>query len=102
MQRSIQERKNSKKHSGARQFDVHLQETSEEIHLTVVSNRQNTTQDLRRMRRYRQRWKIERLFAWLHNFRRLFVRYEQYTENFLGMLYLGCCLILLRHSRDGL
>ncbi len=60
-------------------------------------NRKNTTQDLRRLRRYRRRWKIERLFAWLQNFRRLVVRYERYAENFLGMLHLGCCLILLRH-----
>src|SRR5882762_10314764 len=60
-------------------------------------NRKNTTQDLRRLRRYRRRWKIERLFAWLRNFRRLVVRYERYAENFLGMLYLGCCLILLRY-----
>ena len=37
------------------------------------------------------------LFAWLQNFRRLLVRYERYAENFLGMLHLGCCLILLRH-----
>ena len=27
-------------------------------------NRKNKTQDLRRLRRYRRRWKIERLFAW--------------------------------------
>jgi hypothetical protein len=47
-------------------------------------NRKNTTQDLRRLRRYRRRWKIERLFAWLQNFRRLVVRYERYAENFLG------------------
>jgi len=60
-------------------------------------NRKNKTQDLRRLRRYRRRWKIERLFAWLQNFRRLVVRYERYADNFLGMLYLGCCLILLRH-----
>ena len=26
-------------------------------------NRRNTTQDLRRLRRYRRRWKIERLFS---------------------------------------
>jgi transposase len=60
-------------------------------------NRKNRTQDLRRMRRYCRRWKIERLFAWLQNFRRLVVRYERYAENFLGMLYLGCCIILLRN-----
>ena len=61
------------------------------------SNRKNRTQDLRRLRRYRRRWKIERLFAWLQNFRRLVVRYERYAANFLGMLYLACSVILLRH-----
>jgi len=60
-------------------------------------NRKNTTQDLRRRRRYGRRWKIERLFAWPQNFRRLVVRYERCAEKFLGMLHLGCCLILLRH-----
>lgn len=59
------------------------------------SNRRNKTQDGRRLRRYRRRWKIERLFAWLQNFRRLVVRYERHAENLLGMLHLGCCLILL-------
>ena len=28
------------------------------------------TQDRRRVRRYKRRWKVERLFAWLQNFRR--------------------------------
>lgn len=60
-------------------------------------NRRFKTQDNRRLRRYRRRWKIERLFAWLQNFRRLVVRYERHAENFLGMLQLACCLILLRH-----
>jgi len=60
-------------------------------------NRNNRRQDLRRLRRYRRRWKVERLFAWLQNFRRVVVRYERYAENFLGMLYLACCVILLRH-----
>jgi transposase len=45
----------------------------------------------------RRRWKIERLFAWLQNSRGLVARYEHHTENFLGMLHLGCCVILLRH-----
>lgn len=60
-------------------------------------NRKNPTQDGRRLRRYRRRWKIERLFAWLQNFRRLVVRYERRAENFLGMLNLAASLILLRH-----
>jgi transposase len=55
-----------------------------------------STQDGRVLRRYRRRWKIERLFAWLQNFRRLTVRYEYYIENLLGFIHLSCILILLR------
>jgi transposase len=55
------------------------------------------TQDGRALRRYRRRWKIERLFAWLHNFRRVATRWEYYPDNFLGMVQLACALILLRH-----
>lgn len=55
------------------------------------------TQDGRVLRRYRRRWKIERLFAWLHNFRRVVVRWEYYPENFLGMVQLACATILLRY-----
>jgi len=78
-------------------LDEELRQFGIELIAPHRSNRRNTTQDLRRMRRYRRRWKIERLFAWLQNFRRLVVRYERYAENFLGMLQLVCCLILLRH-----
>jgi transposase len=78
-------------------LDTELRRYGIELIAPHRSNRRNTSQDLRRIRRYRRRWKIERLFAWLQNFRRLVVRYERYAENFLGMLYLGCCIILLRH-----
>jgi transposase len=55
------------------------------------------TQDGRPLRRYHRRWKVERLFAWLQNFRRIVVRWEYHIQNFLGMVQLGCILILLRH-----
>lgn len=55
------------------------------------------TQDGRPLRRYRRRWKIERLFAWLHNFRRIATRHEYYLENYLAFAQLGCILILLRN-----
>ncbi len=55
------------------------------------------TQDRRVLRRYRRRWKIERLFAWLPNFRRVVIRWEYYPENFLGMVQLACAVILLRY-----
>ena len=66
----------------------------------IAPNKQNRivpTQDGRPLRRYKRRWKIERLFAWLFNFRRLVVRYEYHIENFQGLLHLAGALILLRY-----
>jgi transposase len=60
-------------------------------------NRKVPTQDGRPLRRYVRRWKIERLFAWLFNFRRLVVRYEYHAENFQGLVHLAAAIILLRH-----
>ena len=57
--------------------------------------RRTATQDGRPLRRTRRRWKIERLFAWLHNSRRLVTRWEYHVENFLGMVQLACARILL-------
>jgi len=59
--------------------------------------RKRRTQDGRPLRRYKRRWKIERLFAWLFNFRRLVVRYEYHAENFQGFLNLAAAIILLRY-----
>jgi transposase len=61
------------------------------------NRRRPRTQDGRALRRRRRRWKIERLFAWLHNCRRLVTRWEYHVENFLGMLQLACARILLRY-----
>ena len=77
-------------------LDPELKQYGIEIIAPHRSNRTDETQDGRRLRRYRIRWKTERLFAWLQNFRRLVVRYERHEENFPGMLDLGCCIILLR------
>ncbi len=55
------------------------------------------TQDGRKLRRYKRRWKVERLFAWLQNYRRILVRHERYLRNYLGFVQLGSIRILLRH-----
>lgn len=52
--------------------------------------------DGRKLRRYKRRWKIERLFAWLKRWRRLSTRWERKAENFLGFVHLGCAVLLLR------
>lgn len=54
------------------------------------------SQDGRAFRRYRRRWLVEGLFAWLKAFRRLTIRWEYKAENFLGLLLLGCVVIFLR------
>lgn len=58
--------------------------------------RKNKTQDGRPLRRYKRRWLIERVFAWLQNSRRIITRHERKAANFLGFVQLGCALILLR------
>jgi len=60
-------------------------------------NKRVKLQDLRKLRRYKRRWKVERFFAWLQNFRRITVRYERHSCNYLGMIQLACALILLRY-----
>jgi transposase len=44
----------------------------------------------------RQRWVVERTFAWLHNFRRLRTRYERRAELHLAFLQLGCAVVCER------
>jgi len=61
-----------------------------------LSNRKTRFQDGRKLRRYRRRWIVERTFAWLFNFRRLFVRYERQTRLFHAFLCLACALIVMR------
>ena len=78
-------------------LDAHLaEERGVEMIAPHTGRRKSITQDGRPLRRYRRRWKIERLFAWLQNFRRLVVRYEYHLLNFLGMIQLACIVILLR------
>ena len=72
--------------------------TQDGIQMIAANKRgRGRTQDRRALRRARRRWKIERLFAWLHNSRRLVTRWEYHVENFLGLLQLACARILLRH-----
>lgn len=53
-------------------------------------------QDHRALRRYKRRWHVERLFAWLKRFRRIALRWDRKATNFLGFVQLGCAIILLR------
>lgn len=58
--------------------------------------RKNKTQDGRPLRRYKRRWHVERLIAWLQCSRRLVTRFEHKAANFLAFLKLRCIVLLLR------
>jgi len=50
----------------------------------------------------RDRWVVERTFAWLHNFKRLLVRYERRADMHRALLALGCCLVCFRRLRSSI
>ena len=78
-------------------LDSELAERGIELIAPHRANRKKlATQDGRKLRRYRRRWKVERLWAWLQNFRRVATRFDFHVENFLGFVHLGCIKILLR------
>jgi transposase len=65
----------------------------------IVPHRRNRkkpkTHDGRKLRRYRKRWKVERTFAWLGNYRRDVVRWERHLKLSLAFFHLACLLITL-------
>jgi transposase len=61
------------------------------------NRRKPSLNDGRSLRRYRKRWKIERTFAWLGNFRRLVVRYDRQIQIYQAFFHLACLIITLRH-----
>jgi transposase len=46
------------------------------------------------------RWVVERTFAWLHNFKRLLVRYDRRHEIHHAFLAIGCCLVCYRRLKN--
>lgn len=44
----------------------------------------------------RTRWVVERTFAWLHQFKRLRIRYERRADLHQSLLELACIIICLR------
>jgi transposase len=50
----------------------------------------------------RVRWVVERTFAWLHQFKRLLVRYDRRAEIHEAFLAIGCCLVCFRRLQNSL
>lgn len=77
-------------------LDAQLAERGVEMIAPHNPTRKRKTQDGRPLRRYRRRWHVERLFAWMLRFRRIVTRYEHHARNFLAFVKLACMAILLR------
>jgi transposase len=65
----------------------------------IAPHRKNRTKpssnDGRRLRRYRRRYVVERTFAWMQSFRRVATRYEWYCHLYDGFVALACAFIAL-------
>ncbi len=80
-------------------LDERLNEQGIEMIAPHKSNRKKQkTQDGRKLRRYKRRWKVERFFAWLFNYRRCIVRYENKEQNFRAVVLLACIILLISYS----
>ena len=77
-------------------LDARLTKRGIEMIAPNRSNRRVRTQDGRAFRRYRRRWKVERVNAWLQNFRRIVTRWEYKAQNYRAFVQLACICILLR------
>jgi transposase len=66
----------------------------------LAPHRQNhrnvNRQDDRLWDRYKRRYIVERTFAWLGNYRRLVVRWENHISMFLAFLELGIAMLVLK------
>jgi putative transposase len=44
----------------------------------------------------KRRWVVERTNSWHNRFRKLLVRYEKKSDNYLALVQLACCIIIYR------
>ena len=61
------------------------------------NRKRKATQDGRPLRRYRRRWKIERLFAWLNTFKRTMARWDRFHQHFRACLETSAFIVTRRH-----
>jgi transposase len=60
------------------------------------NNKDRKYHDGRKMRRYKRRWKVERTFSWIGNFRRLVVRWDRDITVYNAFFHVACMIITLR------
>jgi putative transposase len=62
-----------------------------------IVSRGDEKRDLKSIPGYKaRRWVVERVFSWLNNMRKLLVRYEKKSANYLGLTELACAVAAYR------
>lgn len=79
----------------ARELREGLAEKGIELICPHLKSRAHKVQDGRSLRRYRRRWKMERTFSWIGNFRRLCIRWEHHLTLYQAFFNIACLLITL-------
>jgi len=90
--------------SADRGYDAQwLRDTLRQWHIQSAIPRKNSSNGQARRKLttaaktiFKNRWKVERAFAWLDGFRRLVTRWEYYPEIYQAFLSLAIICILLR------
>lgn len=71
-----------------RSYVLHIRHRGEES-LLVMTKKYNNHHPARR-------WVVERTNSWHNRFRKLLIRYEKKSENYLALVCLACCIIVYR------
>ena len=68
-------------------------------YITHIRHRGEDKKGLIKTRYYSaRRWVVERTNSWHNRFRKLLVRYEKKSENYLSLVCLACCIIVYRRT----
>ena len=87
---------------GDRAYDsdpLDLRLAAQGVELIAQHKRNRTkprTQDERVLKRYRRRWKVERLFALLNKYKRVITRWDRLIDHFNAFVHIACSMILIR------
>jgi putative transposase len=73
-------------------------ESTKRRYILHIRHRGEEYKELAKIRYLGRRWVVERTNSWHNRFRKLLVRYEKKSENYLALVCLACCIIVYRRS----
>ena len=77
-------------------LDADLEEIGVKMIAPHKKNRKNKTQDGRALRAYKKRWKVEDFNNRIQRFRKIVIRYELHTKNFIGFIKIATMMVAVQ------